>query len=246
MVLYDGTSDPCYHLSNLRSRMYLAGASDATRCKAFPTTLTKAFSIQKEKVKHAPSLLGVKQKEGESLRAYMERFNKRRRHNSESPLAESGRGTIKEAEKSSGRRNTRREARRNTRAKPENITHTHHSKSLWWRCIENVEKLPTPRLIRSRKTGNKDEYCEYHRVYGHHTNESYDLKNVVEKLAREGKLDRFIKSEGPPTGDNRRGDRSNDRRSDDRPQDNNSGRSEARHMYTISGGFPSGGSSKSS
>ncbi|XP_057719322.1 uncharacterized protein LOC130933719 [Arachis stenosperma] len=82
--------------------MYLADASDATRCKAFPTTLTKAamkwfdslplrsvtsfddlsrkflmrFSIQKDKVKHAPSLRGVKQEVGEPLRDYMERFNK--------------------------------------------------------------------------------------------------------------------------------------------------------------------------
>ncbi|XP_072066799.1 uncharacterized protein [Arachis hypogaea] len=82
--------------------MYLADASDATRCKAFPTTLMKAvmkwfdslpprsvasfddlsrkflmrFSIQKNKVKHAPSLSGVKQEVGEPLRDYMERFNK--------------------------------------------------------------------------------------------------------------------------------------------------------------------------
>ncbi|XP_057747474.1 uncharacterized protein LOC130966670 [Arachis stenosperma] len=102
MDLYDGTTDPKHHLSNFKSWMYLADASDATHCKAFPTTLTKAamkwfdslpprsvtsfddllrkflmqFSIQKDKVKHAPSLLGVKQEIGEPLKDYMERFNK--------------------------------------------------------------------------------------------------------------------------------------------------------------------------
>ncbi|KAL4276104.1 hypothetical protein AHAS_Ahas20G0173800 [Arachis hypogaea] len=42
MDLYDRTSDPGHHLSNFKSQMYLVDASDATRCKAFPTTLTKA------------------------------------------------------------------------------------------------------------------------------------------------------------------------------------------------------------
>ncbi|XP_057747226.1 uncharacterized protein LOC130966437 [Arachis stenosperma] len=102
MTPYDGTSDPSHHLSNFRSRMYLTDASDAIQCKAFPTTLTKTaikwfdtlpprsitsfddlakkflsrFSIQKDKAKHAPSLLGIKQGDQESLRSYMERFNK--------------------------------------------------------------------------------------------------------------------------------------------------------------------------
>ncbi|KAL4390812.1 hypothetical protein AHAS_Ahas03G0182500 [Arachis hypogaea] len=102
MTLYDGTTDPSHHLSNIRSRMYLTDASDAVRCKAFPTTLTKTtirwfdnlpprsissfddmakkflakFSIQKDKAKHAPSLLGIRQGERETLRNYMERFNK--------------------------------------------------------------------------------------------------------------------------------------------------------------------------
>ncbi|XP_025674266.3 uncharacterized protein [Arachis hypogaea] len=102
MDLYDGTSDLSHHLNNFRSRMYLSDAFDATRCKAFPTTLTKAtmkwfdslsprsvtsfddlakknltrFFIQIDKMKHIPSLLGVKQEVGKTLRDYMERFNK--------------------------------------------------------------------------------------------------------------------------------------------------------------------------
>ncbi|XP_016165057.1 uncharacterized protein LOC107607642 [Arachis ipaensis] len=102
MDLYDGMTDPRHHLSNFKSRMYLADAFDATRCKAFPTTLTKAamkwfdnlsprsvtgfddlarkfltrFSIQKDKTKHATSLLGVKQEVVKILRDYIERFNK--------------------------------------------------------------------------------------------------------------------------------------------------------------------------
>ncbi|XP_015962029.1 uncharacterized protein LOC107486000 [Arachis duranensis] len=81
MDFYDGTTDPKHHLSNFKSRMYLADASDATRCKAFPTTLLKAamkwfdslpprsvtsfedllrkflmrFSIQKDKIQDLPT-----------------------------------------------------------------------------------------------------------------------------------------------------------------------------------------------
>ncbi|XP_025677349.1 uncharacterized protein [Arachis hypogaea] len=95
-------TDPRHHLSNFKRKIYLADASDVTRCKAFPTTLTKAamkwfdnlppksityfddlarkfltrFSIQKDKIKHAPSLLRIKQEARETLWDYMKMFNK--------------------------------------------------------------------------------------------------------------------------------------------------------------------------
>ncbi|XP_015955427.1 uncharacterized protein LOC107479844 [Arachis duranensis] len=98
----DATSKNTHYLRNFRSRMYLTDASEAIRCKAFPTTLTKRaikwfdslplrsitsfddlakkflarFFIQKDKAKHTPSLLRIKQGDRKSLHSYMERFNK--------------------------------------------------------------------------------------------------------------------------------------------------------------------------
>ncbi|XP_025640488.1 uncharacterized protein [Arachis hypogaea] len=102
MDLYNRMTDLRHHLSNFKSRIYLTDASDGTRCKIFPTTLTNTamkwfdnlpprsvtcfddlargfltqFFIQKDKIKHVPSLLGVKQEVGESLGDYMKRFIK--------------------------------------------------------------------------------------------------------------------------------------------------------------------------
>ncbi|XP_072054310.1 uncharacterized protein [Arachis hypogaea] len=102
MGLYDRMTDPRHHLSNLKSQQYLDNASYSTCYKAFPTTFPKValkwfdnflpksvtcfddlamkfltrFSIQNDKVKHAPSLLGVKQEVKEALQDYMERFSK--------------------------------------------------------------------------------------------------------------------------------------------------------------------------
>ncbi|KAL4276691.1 hypothetical protein AHAS_Ahas20G0232500 [Arachis hypogaea] len=52
-----------------------------------------------------------------------------------------------------------------------------------FREVCHTEKIPPPRPIKSKKGGeNRTEYCEYHRIYGHPTNECFDLKNVIEKL----------------------------------------------------------------
>ena len=57
----------------------------------------------------------------------------------------------------------------------------------------HTEKIPPARPLKGKRGGgNRKEYCEYHRVRGHATNECFDLKNIIEKLVREGKLDRFL------------------------------------------------------
>ncbi|XP_025685188.1 uncharacterized protein [Arachis hypogaea] len=107
-----------------------------------------------------------------------------------------------------------------------------------YRDICNTEKIPPPRPIKHKRGGSRTEHCEYHRVYGHPTNECYDLKNVIEKLAWEGRLDRFLASKTDEPKKRRR--------------DEEVGGAEhphhtlERHIHMINGGFAGGRISKSS
>ncbi|XP_029147095.1 uncharacterized protein [Arachis hypogaea] len=246
--------------------MYLTDASDATRCKVFPTTLTKTaikwfdslpprsitssddltkkflarFSIQKDKTKHAPSLLGIKQGDRKSLRSYMERFNKACLDIQNLPTEEAIMGLInglregpfshsiskkhptylnevqERAEKyinmeensrlgeasKTGLSNPPRDKDKESRKKEDqptekprkyhNYTPLRVSLVDVYREICNTEKIPPPHPIKHKRGGSRTEYCEYYQIYGHSTNECYDLKNVIEKLAREGRLDQFL------------------------------------------------------
>ncbi|XP_014679194.1 PREDICTED: uncharacterized protein LOC106819047 [Priapulus caudatus] len=98
---YDGTSDPVDHLEAFRTMMLLHGAPDTILCRAFPSTLKGAarnwystlksgtiFSFDQmshQFVAHFVSsrcprkgsefLMNIRQREGESIRAYINRFN---------------------------------------------------------------------------------------------------------------------------------------------------------------------------
>ena len=41
----------------------------------------------------------------------------------------------------------------------------------------------------------KDKYCRFHRNHSHDTADCYDLKQQIEALIKQGKLQRFVKKE---------------------------------------------------
>ena len=42
---------------------------------------------------------------------------------------------------------------------------------------------------------SKDKYCRFHRVHGHDTADCYDLKQEIEALIKQGKLQSFVRKE---------------------------------------------------
>ncbi|RYQ91649.1 hypothetical protein Ahy_B09g097637 [Arachis hypogaea] len=98
---YNGTKDLQEHLTASEARMNLEGAPNVVRCRAFPVTLAgpaikwfnalpngsiggfpdisrkfmAQFTTRITKAKHPISLLGVTQRQDESTRKYLDRFN---------------------------------------------------------------------------------------------------------------------------------------------------------------------------
>ncbi|MQL89054.1 hypothetical protein Taro_021631 [Colocasia esculenta] len=100
IVPYDGTTDPTDHVHGFESHMVFHGASDAAKCRSFPTTLKEAarawfealpagsisafhqlkksfrdhFLAGRSQPRTTTSLLSVRQKNDEALWDYIQRF----------------------------------------------------------------------------------------------------------------------------------------------------------------------------
>ncbi|XP_057734257.1 uncharacterized protein LOC130949602 [Arachis stenosperma] len=276
--------------------MYLTDASDAIRCKAFPTILTKTaikwfdtlpprsittfddlakkflarFFIQKDKAKHASSLLGIKQGDQESLQSYMERFNKAcldikslpteaaimgvinglREGPFTHPISKKHPTFLNEVQERAQKYINMEENSRLGETSKSKFSYSSRDKDKESKKKKDqygekpkkynnytplrVSLVDVYREVCKKGGGNQTEYCEYHQIYGHPTNECFDLKNVIEELVREGRLDWYLanKSDEPRK---RRRDEEVER--GERPP-----RTPERHVHMINGGFAGGGS----
>ncbi|RYQ82848.1 hypothetical protein Ahy_B10g101409 [Arachis hypogaea] len=275
---YDGTKDPQEHLTAFEARMNLEGAADAVRCRAFPVTLAgpaikwfnalpngsiasfhditrkfmAQFTTRITKAKHPISLLGVTQKQEESTRKYLDRFNDEcltidgltdsvaslcltnglmnedfRKHLTTRPVwtmheiqnvakdyindeevsqvvaankrqhGNNQRGNSASHHNATPKENQRDHPRPTNRTprigKFSNYTPLTAPITEIYHQIADRGIIPKARQLKERTGGNKTLYCEYHRGYGHKTQDCFDLKDALEQAIRDGKLPEFTK-----------------------------------------------------
>jgi len=59
----------------------------------------------------------------------------------------------------------------------------------------NADLIATPQRVPTPPNANTTKHCEYHRNYGHTTEDCFTLKDKIEELIQAGQLRRFVKRE---------------------------------------------------
>ncbi|GKV49002.1 hypothetical protein SLEP1_g55776 [Rubroshorea leprosula] len=267
---YDGSGDPDEHLHTYQAIMRIQNANDAMMCKVFPATLkstvrrwyhkvprhsidsysqlaklfSNKFASQREIKRTATELMQVHQKEGESLRDYMQRFNKAtldidnvpdticlsallhglKRGRFLDDLLENPPKTWNEVNDRSAsfilsedfQSSKRRADDKQSKGQEQLLRRKDKKKQKvnepWGKPAEfpkyaNYVPLTLPRSqiltqiqhwirrppppLHDSPRADKSKHCDYHRVYGHNTEDCQHLKDELEFLARTGKLEGY-------------------------------------------------------
>ncbi|XP_057746916.1 uncharacterized protein LOC130966163 [Arachis stenosperma] len=176
------------------------------------------FTTRITKAKHPISLLGVTQRHDESTRKYLDRFNDEcltidgltdsvaslcltnglmnkdfRKHLTTKPvwsmheIQNVAKDYINDEEVSQVIAANKRIGKfSNYTPLTAPITEIYHQ-------IADRGIIPKARQLKERTGGNKTLYCDYHRGYGHRTQDCFDLKDALEQAIRDGKLPEFAK-----------------------------------------------------
>ncbi|XP_065638023.1 uncharacterized protein LOC136071090 [Quercus suber] len=275
---YDGVKDPLDHLETFKTLMHLQGVANEIMCRAFPTTLkgrariwfsrltpnfistfkelsaqfTSHFIGGHRYKKSTACLMSIKQREDETLRSYIARFNKEalsidevddkilvaaftnglrkgkflfslykndpktmpdvlyratKYMNTEDALLAreekpKKRERQEDAREERGRKMARTGERRDDRrSEPPTGRFTSFTPltvpiDQVLMQIKDEGTLTFPgKLKGDTNKRSKDRYCRFHRDHGHDTADCYDLKQQIEALIRQGKLQKFVSKE---------------------------------------------------
>ncbi|XP_022159160.1 uncharacterized protein LOC111025585 [Momordica charantia] len=260
MKPYDGSKDPKDYVEVFESLMDFQAASDAIKCRAFQIALTGALGSGIEGCrKIATHLATIRQKEGETLREYVTRFQEEQlkvTHCSDDSamcyflttladetltvkLGEEAPSTFAEVlQKAKKVIDGRSDSDSSRRGPYEGYTPTTIPIS---EILTNIEENGLEKLLKrpdklrgDPEKRNKDRYCRFHRDHGYDTSNCWELKRQIEDLIQDGYSKKYVGKPGSSSigkKEERKRSRTPPRR-DDRPA----------VINTIFGG-PSGGQS---
>uniref|UniRef100_A0A2N9IUL1 Retrotransposon gag domain-containing protein n=1 Tax=Fagus sylvatica TaxID=28930 RepID=A0A2N9IUL1_FAGSY len=275
---FDGTKDPLDHLESFKTMMCLQGVPDEIMCRAFPTTLKGPARIWFKKLipgsvgsfaqlsrsffnhfiggqrcgRPTTHLLNVKQREGETLRSYLTRFNK------ETLLVDGADDKVVLTAFISGLQSgdflfsvykdpptsmseMMYEAQRYMNgedALQARDTGKKRRNDYADRPNETLESKPKMQRNQGKKREDRNRRGSNERDHGHNMEDCYDLKWQIEELIKQGKLQRFVER------DQREGRPPQAR--PQRPPVEDRPRPPMGEIHMINGGMAAGGTSRSS
>ncbi|GKE58714.1 reverse transcriptase domain-containing protein [Tanacetum coccineum] len=188
---YDGTGDPDDHLNwpqpvwchmfnstlvgNARNWFSKLPRRSIDGFEELRRAFRLNFTQRKKCAKNPVELARVKQRQGESTSAY------------EKPPPR----TAEKATQTIGHKNSPGDnpmTRGNDKYTPLTMT----PKEILATEGSNFPKPPPMRTLEEQRVGNG--YCEYHRQKGHTSNECVQLRQLIDKLVKEGRLDHLVKN----------------------------------------------------
>ncbi|RDX93751.1 hypothetical protein CR513_23945, partial [Mucuna pruriens] len=200
--------------------MYISFGKDRLSCKLFSGTLrgvamqwmatlpaksiqafsdlassfVSQFAANKVKKLEVTDLFNIKQARGESLKSYLFYFNNATvRGLRVGPFSDAmalRRSSSMEEIRARVEKHVEVEEDQIERLEAECANHKDVKRS----SHQRVDPKQFPPEVKGRVMGpNKDGWCDFHRVFGHLTEECWSLKTQIEKLVQEGHFGRFVR-----------------------------------------------------
>ncbi|GKV37338.1 hypothetical protein SLEP1_g45378 [Rubroshorea leprosula] len=173
---YDGSGDPNEHLHTYQAIMRIQNANDAMMCKVFPATLKSTARRWYHKLpRHSIDSYS------QLAKLFSNKFASQREIKRTATELMSVSFILSEDFQSSKRRADDKQGKESKQ--PEN--RDDKKKQKHW------VKRPPPQTHDSSRA-DRSKYCDYHRVYGHNTEDCQSLKDELEFLACNGKLEGYV------------------------------------------------------
>ncbi|XP_075633383.1 uncharacterized protein LOC142605840 [Castanea sativa] len=174
---YDGSKDPLDHLESFKTIMHLQGVPDKIMCGAFPTTLKGPARIWYSKL--TPNYISTFKELGAQ---FVSHFIGGHRYQKSTACLMS----IKKREDETLRLYI-------ARFNKEALSIDEADDKI---LIKDEGALAFPGKLKGDPNKRpREKYCRFHRDHGHDTADCYDLKQQIEALIRQGRLQRFFSKE---------------------------------------------------